>query len=47
MIVGLTEKAINGDAKAAKIIVDLLGEKPEDGRQDGALADLIRGLQNG
>lgn len=47
MIVGLTEKAIKGDAKAARIIVDLLGEKPEDGQQDGALADLIRGLQDG
>lgn len=32
MIVGLTRKAIKGDAKAAKIIVDLLGE--QTGRAD-------------
>lgn len=31
MIVGLTQKAIKGDAKAAKIIVDLIGpERKED-----------------
>lgn len=31
MIVGLTQRAIKGDAKAAKIIVDLIGpEKQED-----------------
>lgn len=31
MIVGLTQRAIKGDAKAAKIIVDLIGpEKKED-----------------
>lgn len=31
MIVGLTQRAIRGDAKAAKIIVDLIGpEKKED-----------------
>ena len=31
MIIGLTQKAIKGDAKAAKIIVDLIGpEKKED-----------------
>ena len=31
MIIGLTQKAINGDAKAAKIIVDLIGpERKED-----------------
>ena len=31
MIVGLTKKAIKGDAKAAKIIVDLIGpERKED-----------------
>lgn len=28
MIVGLTHAAIEGDAKAAKIIVDLIGEQP-------------------
>ena len=31
MIIGLTQKAIKGDAKAAKIIVDLIGpERKED-----------------
>lgn len=45
MIVGLTEKAIQGDAKAAKVIIDLLGEKPEkEEAQDGRLSDLIEGL---
>lgn len=29
MIVGLTRAAINGDAKAAKVIIDLIGEKPD------------------
>lgn len=45
MIIGLTERAINGDAKAAKVIIDLIGEKPSDEKnQDGMLADLIDGL---
>lgn len=45
MIIGLTERAIKGDAKAAKVIIDLLGEKPgEEKNQDGMLADLIDGL---
>ena len=30
MIVGLTEQAILGDAKAAKVIIDLLGENSKD-----------------
>lgn len=30
MIVGLTERAINGDARAAKVIVDLLGDTPAE-----------------
>lgn len=30
MIVGLTQAAMKGDAKAAKIIVDLLGENAKD-----------------
>lgn len=30
MIIGLTERAIKGDAKSAKVIFDLLGEKPEE-----------------
>ena len=45
MIIGLTERAIKGDAKAAKVIIDLLGEKPnEEKNKDGMLADLIEGL---
>lgn len=45
MIVGLTERAIKGDAKAAKVIIDLLGEKPDEAEnKDGMLADLIDGL---
>lgn len=45
MIIGLTERAIKGDAKAAKVIIDLLGEKPgEEKNRDGILADLIDGL---
>lgn len=45
MIIGLTERAIKGDAKAAKVIIDLLGEKPgEEKSKDGMLADLIDGL---
>ena len=35
MIIGLTQKAIKGDAKAAKIIVDLIGpERKEDGAME-------------
>lgn len=30
IIVGLTERAINGDARAAKVIVDLLGDTPAE-----------------
>lgn len=45
IIIGLTEKAIKGDAKAAKVIIDLLGENPnEEKNQDGMLANLIDGL---
>lgn len=45
MIIGLTERAIKGDAKAAKVVIDLLGEKPEkEENQNGMLADLIDGL---
>lgn len=47
VVVGLTERAANGDARAAKVLFDLLGERPEqDGGQDGALADLIEGLMD-
>ena len=45
MIIGLTERSIKGDAKAAKVLIDLLGERPnEEKNQDGMLADLIDGL---
>lgn len=30
MIVGLTERAILGDARAAKVLIDLLGDGPEE-----------------
>ena len=35
MIVGLTEQAINGDARAAKVIVDLLGDTPAENADGG------------
>ena len=35
MIVGLTQAAIQGDAKAAKIIVDIIGEQPTDTEDTG------------
>lgn len=43
MIIGLTQKAVKGDAKAAKLLFDLLGEQPkEDPKNDRqALADLL------
>lgn len=45
MIIGLTERAIQGDAKAAKVLIDLLGEKPDEEKsRDGMLEDLIDGL---
>lgn len=31
MIIGLTQRAMKGDAKAAKVIVDLIGEAPNNG----------------
>ena len=31
MIIGLTQQAMKGDAKAAKVIVDLIGEAPNNG----------------
>lgn len=31
MIIGLTQQAMRGDAKAAKVIVDLIGETPNTG----------------
>lgn len=45
MVIGLTERAIKGDARAAKVIIELLDEKAgKDEKQDGMLADLIEGL---
>lgn len=43
IIAGLTIKAVNGDAKAAKLLFDLLGEQPkEEPKNDRqALADLL------
>ena len=38
MIIGLTIAATNGDAKAAKVIVDLLGE---DGKDSGGEVQII------
>ena len=35
MIIGLTEKAISGDAKAAKVIIDLLGEQSAEDTDGG------------
>ena len=43
IIAGLTIKAVKGDAKAAKLLFDLLGEQPkEEPKSDRqALADLL------
>ena len=35
MIIGLTERAIKGDAKAAKVIIDLLGDASVEGADGG------------
>ena len=45
MIIGLTEKAIKGDAKAAKVIIDLLGESADSQKENGILPDLIEELK--
>ena len=42
MIIGLTAKAIKGDAKAAKVIVDLLGE--DGNREEAAVHPLVSDL---
>lgn len=47
IIAGLTIKAANGDAKAAKVLFDLLGETADQGKQlqesqMQALADILR-----
>lgn len=46
MIVGLTQAAIRGDARAAKIIVDLIGESAADaGRETNNLLDAIKNTE--
>lgn len=37
MIAGLTERAIKGDAKAAKVVIDLLGEREKEDAGDGGV----------
>lgn len=46
MIIGLTERAIKGDAKAAKVIIDLLGDGENEREQDreNNLLEAIKGL---
>lgn len=41
MIIGLAERAIKGDPKAAKVIIDLIGEKPEDNGNDDTGVEVI------
>lgn len=41
VVFGLTAKAIKGDAKAAKVLIDLLGE---DGKDDGGEVRIIDDL---
>lgn len=46
MIIGLTEKATKGDAKAARVIIDLLGESlsagPKGEREDDPLTVALK-----
>lgn len=46
MIAGLTEKAIKGDAKAARVIIDLLGDcgKDQEDARENNLLEVIKGL---
>lgn len=39
MIIGLTQRAMKGDAKAAKVIVDLIGETPNSGNGMAEIED--------
>ncbi len=39
MIIGLVEAATAGDARAAKVIVDLLGDMPGDGAEGVQIVD--------
>ena len=41
IIVGITDRAAKGDAKAAKVLIDLLGERPEDGADDDEKVEII------
>ena len=41
MIAGLTQRAIKGDARAAKIIVDLIGDRPEEKEAEGGVTVVI------
>ena len=48
MVIGLTERAIKGDARAAKVMIDLLGDSTKDscGRsagRSGIAAPFLRG----
>lgn len=45
MIIGLTERAILGDAKAAKVIIDLLGESGRDQPSSGE-NNLLEAIQS-
>ena len=49
VIVGLTMKAIKGDAKAAKTVIDLLGESATDNQPQQEIKDhsaLIKAIKN-
>lgn len=37
LIVGLSEAAIKGDARAAKVLIDLLGDGKEEGGESGGV----------
>lgn len=46
MIIGLTQRAVKGDARAAKIIVDLIGEtQPETSKTENNLIEAIKGIE--
>ncbi len=40
MVVGLTQKAMKGDAKAAKVLIDMLGETKDEEAQQNTLEKL-------
>ena len=37
LIVGLSEAAIKGDARAAKVLIDLLGDGKDEGGESGGV----------